>query len=142
MGAVLCAVGLGGPVFALIEQPRRGMGDPIILLALFGGLAVFAPCPLGVATANAMLPLRLFARRNFSFTNLETLMVYAGLSTLTFFLVLFLQQQSRLHRPEERLRSPPDHDRDVLRSPRFGRLSMRLGPRLFMGPGRSSAPRA
>ena len=39
-----------------------------------------------------MLPLRLFRRRNFSFANLETLTVYAGLSTLTFFLVLFLQQ--------------------------------------------------
>ncbi len=39
-----------------------------------------------------MLPLRLFSRRNFSFANLETLTVYAGLSTLTFFLVLFLQQ--------------------------------------------------
>ena len=39
-----------------------------------------------------MLPLRLFSSRNFSFANLETLTVYAGLSTLTFFLVLFLQQ--------------------------------------------------
>ena len=39
-----------------------------------------------------MLPLRLFSLRNFAFANLETLSVYAGLSTLTFFLVLFLQQ--------------------------------------------------
>ena len=39
-----------------------------------------------------MLPLGLFRLRNFAFANLETLSVYAGLSTLTFFLVLFLQQ--------------------------------------------------
>jgi hypothetical protein len=39
-----------------------------------------------------MLKLSLFARRNFSFTNVETFAVYAGLSTLTFFLVLFVQQ--------------------------------------------------
>jgi len=136
VGAVLCAVGLGGPVFALIEQPRRGMDDPTILLALFGGLAVFFAFVLWEwKTANAMLPLRLFARRNFSFTNLETLMVYAGLSTLTFFLVLFLQQQSGYTALKSGFALLPITIVMFFGSPRFGRLSMRLGPRLFMGAG-------
>src|SRR5947208_9883015 len=34
LGGSLCAVGLAGPVFALIEEPRRGFGDPLILVAL------------------------------------------------------------------------------------------------------------
>ena len=39
-----------------------------------------------------MLPLQLFRRRNFSVTNAETFAMYAGLSMLFFFLVVFLQQ--------------------------------------------------
>ena len=39
-----------------------------------------------------MLPLGLFRRRNFSAGNIETFSMYAGLSILFFFLVLFLQQ--------------------------------------------------
>ncbi|HEX8050468.1 MAG TPA: MFS transporter, partial [Solirubrobacterales bacterium] len=31
MGIALSAAGLGGPVFALIEQPARGWGDPLVL---------------------------------------------------------------------------------------------------------------
>src|SRR5437764_3451177 len=41
-GAALCVLGLGGSVFALIEQPRRGWGDPLILAGLLGGVAVLA----------------------------------------------------------------------------------------------------
>ena len=93
IGGLLCALGLAGPVFALIEEPRRGWGDPLILLSFFGGIAVFAVFLWWERRApHPMLPLRLFARRNFSFANVETLTVYAGLSTLTFFLVLYLQQ--------------------------------------------------
>jgi len=93
VGGVLCVLGLAGPVFALIEEPRRGWGDPLILLTFFGGIAVFAVfIRWERRTPQPMLPLRLFERRNFSFANIETLTVYAGLSTLTFFLVLYLQQ--------------------------------------------------
>ena len=80
-----------------------------------------------------MLPLRLFRRRNFSFANLETLTVYAALSTLTFFLVLYLQQIAGYSALQQRPGSGADHRRDVRLSPRVGRLSMRFGPRLFMG---------
>ncbi len=40
VGGVLCAAGLAGPVFALIEAPRRGFSDPWILVTLFGGIAL------------------------------------------------------------------------------------------------------
>jgi predicted MFS family arabinose efflux permease len=82
-----------------------------------------------------MLPLRLFARRNFSFANIETLAVYAGLSTLTFFLVLFLQQLAGYSALKSGLALVPITVVMFVLSPRFGRLSMRFGPRLFMGIG-------
>jgi EmrB/QacA subfamily drug resistance transporter len=95
VGATLCAAGLGGDVFGLNEQPRLGWGDPTIVAALVGGAACFALFLVWEArTASPMLPLHLFARRNFSVTNVETLAVYGGLSAWGFFLALFLQQLS------------------------------------------------
>jgi EmrB/QacA subfamily drug resistance transporter len=136
VGAVLCTAGLGGPVFALIEEPQRGWGDPLILLTLVGGLAVFAAFLAWERwSAHPMLPLRLFARRNFSVANIETLAVYAGLSTLTFFLVLFLQQLVGYSALKSGLALLPITAVLFFLSPRVGRLSIRLGPRLFMGVG-------
>ena len=136
IGGLLCALGLAGPVFALIEEPRRGWGDPLILLTFFGGIAVFAVFLWWERRApQPMLPLRLFARRNFSFANVETLTVYAGLSTLTFFLVLYLQQIVGYSALKSGFALVPITIVMFFLSPRVGRLSMRLGPRLFMGVG-------
>jgi len=137
VGAVLCTVGLGGPVFALIEEPKRGFGDPLILVTLVGGLLFFAAF-LGWEerwSRHPMLPLRLFSRRNFSFANLETVTVYAGLSCLTFFLVLFLQQLAGYSALKSGLALLPITAVMFVLSPRIGRLSMRFGPRVFMGAG-------
>ena len=82
-----------------------------------------------------MLPLGLFRRRNFSFANLETFAVYAGLSTLTFFLVLYLQQIAGYSALRSGLALVPITVVMFFLSPRVGRLSMRLGPRLFMSAG-------
>jgi EmrB/QacA subfamily drug resistance transporter len=136
VGAALCVVGLGGPVFALIEEPKRGWGDPLILLAFFGGIAILATFIWWEHRADhPMLPLRLFSKRNFSFANIETLTVYAGLSTLTFFLVLFLQQLAGYSALRSGLALVPVTVVMFVLSPRIGRLSMRYGPRLFMGVG-------
>ena len=40
VGAALCALGLAGPVFALIEQPRLGWSSPAVVGPLVGGLLV------------------------------------------------------------------------------------------------------
>jgi EmrB/QacA subfamily drug resistance transporter len=136
VGGVLCVLGLGGPVFALIEEPRRGAGDPLILGAFFGGLVLLAVFVWWERHHTApMLPLRLFLKRNFTFANIETLTVYAALSTLTFFLVLFLQQLAGYSPLKSGLVLVPITIVMFILSPRVGRLSMRYGPRLFMGVG-------
>jgi len=61
--------------------------------------------------------------------------VYAGLSTLTFFLVLFLQQQAGYTALKSGFALLPITIVMFALSPRVGRLSMRLGPRLFMSAG-------
>src|SRR6185312_4132564 len=92
-GALLCALGLGGPVFALIEQPRLGWSNPAVSGPMIGGVLLLGAFAWYESRArDPMLPLALFRRRNFSAGNIETLAMYAGLAILFFFLVLFLQQ--------------------------------------------------
>ena len=136
VGAVLCAVGLGGPVYALIEEPRHGWTSPLILAGFVGGLTFLALFVVWeTRTKSPMLPLSLFAGRNFSFANIETIAVYAGLSTLTFFLTLFLQQLDGYKALTSGVALLPITVVMFFLSPRVGRLSMRHGPRLFMGVG-------
>jgi EmrB/QacA subfamily drug resistance transporter len=136
VGGLLCVLGLGGPVFALIEEPRRGWDDPLILASLLGGLALLVAFVLWErSTREPMLPLGLFRRRNFTFANLETLAVYGGLSTLTFFLVLFLQQLCGYSPTASGAALIPVTAVMFVLSRRVGAWSMRYGPRLFMGIG-------
>src|SRR5207247_8945202 len=85
--------------------------------------------------AEPMLKLDLFARRNFAVGNLETLAVYAGLSILFFFLVIFLQQVAGYSALRSGLTTVPVTATMFLLSRRFGALADRYGPRLFMGGG-------
>ena len=136
VGGLLCGLGLAGPVFALIEQPNRGWSDPLIIGGLVLGVVLLAAFVWWEhRTPQPMLPLSLFRRRNFSFANVETLFVYAGLSTLTFFLVLFLQQLAGYSALKSGFALLPITVVMFLLSPRVGRMSMRVGPRLFMGVG-------
>ncbi|MGH2926300.1 MAG: MFS transporter, partial [Solirubrobacterales bacterium] len=51
-GVVLSAAGLGGPVFALIEQPKHGWSDPLVWIPLAAGVACFAAFVLYEARAR------------------------------------------------------------------------------------------
>ena len=113
-GALLCAGGLAGTVFALIEQPRLGWSSPGVLVPLIGGVLLLCAFVLYEARASdPMLPLRLFRKRNFSAGNVETLAMYAGLAIVFFFLVLFLQQVAGYSPLAERPHDAARDDRDV-----------------------------
>jgi EmrB/QacA subfamily drug resistance transporter len=135
-GALLCASGLAGGVFALIEQPRLGWSSVGVLAPLIGGVALFAGFVLYESRArDPMLPLRLFRKRNFSAGNVETFSMYAGLSILFFFLILFLQQIGGYSPLKSGLTTLPVTALMFLLSRRFGALADRFGPRVFMGAG-------
>jgi EmrB/QacA subfamily drug resistance transporter len=136
VGALLCALGLGGPVFALIEQPRLGWSSPAVMVGLIGGALLFAAFLLYESRAShPMLPLGLFKRRNFAVGNVETFAMYAGLSVLFFFLTLFLQQVAGYTPLRAGLSTLPVTVVMLVLSRRFGGLADRHGPRLFMGGG-------
>ena len=136
VGATLCALGLAGMTFGLIEQPLRGFGDPAVLLPLVVGALLFAGFIAWEArTEYPMLPLPLFKRRNFAIGNVETFSMYAGLGLLFFFLVLFLQQVAGYSALAAGTTSLPVTIVMFLLSMRFGMLADRYGPRFFMGVG-------
>jgi EmrB/QacA subfamily drug resistance transporter len=135
-GAILCVLGLGGFVFALIEQPGHGWSSPVIWIPLTAGIATFAAFLVYERrTAQPMLKLELFSRRNFSVGNAETLSMYAGIAILFFFLVIYLQVVAGYSAVRSGLTTVPVTIVMFALSRRFGALADRHGPRLFMGCG-------
>jgi EmrB/QacA subfamily drug resistance transporter len=135
-GIALSAAGLGGPVFALIEQPHYGWSDPLVWIPLLGGVLCFALFVLHEARArHPMMDLGLFRIRNFAVANLTTLSAYAGLIGGLFFATLFLQQVAGYSALEAGLATTPISVLLFVLSPRFGRLASGTGPRLPMTAG-------
>jgi EmrB/QacA subfamily drug resistance transporter len=135
LGAALCVTGLGAVVFGLIEQPQRGL-DAAVAACLAAGCALLAAFVLWERRARQpMLELRLFRRRNFGVTNVETLAVWGGLSAFSFFLPLYLQQIAGYTPFRAGLASFPVTIVLFVLSRYAGRYSMRYGPRWFMALG-------
>jgi len=136
LGGGLCGLGLAAGTFGLIRQPAAGLADPTVFLPLAAGVALFAAFLVyETRTAHPMLPLGLFRRHNFAVGNLETFLMYAGLSLLSFFLVLFLQRSAGYSAVAAGTAVTPVTIVLFLLSTRFGALADRYGPRLFMGLG-------
>ena len=136
IGGALGALGLAGPIFALIEQPNYGWADGRVAGAMAAG------CTLLVLfwhwerrCSNPMLPFGIFRARNFGIGNLATLFLYGGLSVVSFFLVVFLQQVGGFTPLVAGLSMLPTSILLFLLARRFGALADRYGPRLLMGIG-------
>jgi EmrB/QacA subfamily drug resistance transporter len=136
LGATLCALGLAGMTFGLIEQPLRGWDDPAVFLSLGIGALLFAAFLLWERRAPApMLPLGLFKRRNFTIGNIETFSMYGGLGVVFFLLVLYLQGVAGYSALEAGAATLPTTVVMFALSMRFGMMADRYGPRFFMGVG-------
>ena len=136
VGAALCALGLAGFTYGLIEQPRNGWSDPGVWLPLAAGIVLLVSFVVWEArSSHPMLKLELFRRRNFTIGNIETFSMYAGLGLLFFFLVLFLQQVAGYNALEAGSTTIPVTAVMFLLSTRFGAFADRYGPRFFMGFG-------
>jgi EmrB/QacA subfamily drug resistance transporter len=93
VGAALATAGLGGVVYGLIESPRFGFSNPIVLLTLIGGAVCLVLFIFNEARAkNPMVPLKLFRSRDFLGANILTLLLYAALGGIMFFFTLNLVQ--------------------------------------------------
>ncbi|MCR2794271.1 MFS transporter [Microbacterium sp. zg.Y625] len=135
-GAMLCTLGLGGMVFALIEQPNLGWGSPAIWMPLALGIALFAAFLVRQRTTrHPILPLGLFRVRNFWTGNVATAFIYGALTLNGFVVGVYLQQGAGLSATLAGLATIPTTVLLVVLSSPIGALAGRLGPRLFMTVG-------
>jgi len=136
LGIILGALGLGGIVYALIEQGSLGWNNPIIWVTFAIGVALLIAFVLHERRAKQpMLPLNLFNVRNFSVGNIATFFIYAALSLQGFIMVIFLQQVAGYSATTAGLVSLPITFIMFFLSSKFGALSGKYGPRLFMAAG-------
>lgn len=136
VGAALGALGLGGVVFALIEQGQVGWASPLVWgFGVVGCLCLAAFMVVELRSRRPMLPFSLFRIRNFSAGNLATLVVYAALSLGTLMVGIYLQEIAHYPATLAGLALIPSTVVMLLLSGRFGALSGKYGPRLFMAVG-------
>jgi EmrB/QacA subfamily drug resistance transporter len=136
LGAALCALGLGGVMFGLIEGPQRGFGDAVIATSLVGGTLAFAAFVAYETRArDPMIEPALFRQRNFAIGNAATLAIYAGLSGSMFLVTVFLQQVAGYSATAAGTALMPMTLILFALSPVAGRLAARHGPRWFMAGG-------
>ncbi|RKT33766.1 EmrB/QacA subfamily drug resistance transporter [Microbacterium sp. AG1240] len=133
LGAILCTVGLGASVFALIEQSALGWASPVIWGSMTIGVLSFAAFLVRQRLArDPMMPLDLFRARNFWTGNVATAFIYGALSLNGFVLGVYLQQGAGLPATLAGLASLPATVLMILFSSRVGALAGAWGPRLFM----------
>ncbi|WP_411722048.1 DHA2 family efflux MFS transporter permease subunit [Mycetocola sp.] len=133
VGAALGAVGLGGPVFALIEQGRYGWDSPVVWIPLVVGVVAFGLFLWWEGrTRDPMMPLSLFSSRNFSAGNIATVFIYGALGFGFFVIAIYLQQVAGWPATLAGLATLPPTIVMLLLSSRIGALAGNLGPRMFM----------
>jgi EmrB/QacA subfamily drug resistance transporter len=144
-GAVLAALALAGITYALIEAPAQGL--TVAVPAALGGLAAGAAFVVlerrrgRGGPVSPMLPLDVFASRQFTAVNVVTFVVYGALGAVFFLLVLELQVVSGYSPLAAGLSLLPPTVLMLLLSARAGELAQRTGPRWLMtaGPGIAAA---
>lgn len=136
VGATLGAIGLGGPVFALIEQARFGWQSPVVWIPLVVGLIAFGLFLWWESrTRDPMMPLELFQSRNFSAGNIATVFIYGALGLGFFVVAIYLQQVAGWPATLAGLATLPPTLVMLMLSTRIGSLAGKLGPRMFMTVG-------
>jgi EmrB/QacA subfamily drug resistance transporter len=136
IGAAIVALAVGGLAFGAIYGMQREWRDPIgyVLLAL--GVVMTAALPFWMRQArNPLIPLELFRSRNFTVTNIATLLIYGSLYVTFYYLTLYQQGTLGYTAAAAGAAGIPGSIFLIFFSPRFGSLAARYGPRIFMAVG-------
>jgi EmrB/QacA subfamily drug resistance transporter len=128
-GLVLSVVGLAGVTFAIIEAPERGLGPLVLLAGVAGALALVAFVPAERRSKAPMLPLEVFASRQFTAANVLTFVVYAALGGSSFLLIQHLQIVLGYSGTAAGAAFLPVSALLLVLSERSGALAQRIGPR-------------
>jgi EmrB/QacA subfamily drug resistance transporter len=136
LGAFVVALAVGGLSFGAIYGQQREWKDPLGFVMLgIGAVATIALPILMTRRANPLIPPELFRSRNFTVTNISTFLIYGALYVLGYFATLFMQGTIGFTAAAAGLAFIPPGLFLVFLSSRFGALSGKYGPKLFMAVG-------
>lgn len=136
LGTALAAVGLGALTWALTAWSEEGALTPVVIGTGVVGLAALAAFVVAEARSDhPALPLGLFRWRPFAAVNAATLLVYAALSGIFFFLPVTLQVVTGWSPLAAGVASLPVTLLMLLLSAQGGALGARIGPRIPMTVG-------
>ena len=135
-GAALGAVGLAGTTYALVAYGDQGGSVAVLGAGLAGLVGLVAFVVVEARSAHPMLPVAVFANRQFTAANLVTFAVYAALSGVFFLLVVHLQVVGGFSPLAAGAALLPVTVCMLLLSARSGALATRIGPRwpMTLGP--------
>jgi len=134
-GAVLGALGLAGVTYALVAAGERGASTGVLASGLAGVAGLVGFGLVERRSAHPMLPLGIFASRQFSAVNAVTFAVYAALGGVFFLLVVHLQVVADYSPLAAGTSLLPVTVLMLVLSARSGALAARIGPRLPMTVG-------
>jgi EmrB/QacA subfamily drug resistance transporter len=133
LGAAAIAVAVGGLSFGGIRGQATGWSDPLAFISLgIGAVMTIALFPLMTRRAHPLVPPSLFRSRNFTVTNVSTMLIYGALYCYGSFQAIFLQGALGFSALASGLIGVPTAIFLALISTRAGTLSARIGPRIFM----------
>ncbi|MEU1307597.1 MFS transporter [Streptomyces cinnamoneus] len=130
LGAALGALALAAVTYALIAAPDQGASPGVVVPAVAGVLLGVAFVYVERRRPDPMLPLGIFAIRQFSAVNAVTVFVYAAFSGFFFLSVLQLQVVAGWSALAAGTALLPTTVLMLLLSARSGRIAQRTGPRL------------
>ena len=139
-GAILAALALAGITYALIEAPGKGLARAALIgaagiLAGIGFVLLERRRGRAGSSVPPMLPLDVFASRQFTAVNVITFVIYGALGATIFLLVLQLQVVSGYTPLQAGLSLLPLTLLMLALSARAGALAQRVGPRWLMAAG-------
>lgn len=135
-GSLLVTFGLGAIVYAFVQGGGGSFGRSEIAIAIVGAIAMLAFIWNESRVANPLVPLALFAERQFAGINLMTFLLYGTLGGLFYYLPFVLIQVDGYSATLTGFASLPFIVAIVVLSRFAGGLSYRIGPRtmLVLGP--------
>ncbi|TMK87033.1 MAG: MFS transporter [Actinobacteria bacterium] len=136
LGAGVIFLAVGGLSFGAIIGQQQNWHGVLPYAALIVGAVSAAAFPfLMMKSRHPLVPLGLFRSRNFTVTNISTLVIYGALYVTFAFVTIYVIGTLGYNPAAAGLIGIPGSLLLAVFSSRFGRLAARYGPRLFMAAG-------
>jgi EmrB/QacA subfamily drug resistance transporter len=138
IGAILSIVGLVAVLWAIIEAPIKGWGDPLVMGPLVGGVLVIVMFVVWELTcSHPMLDVRFFRNRRFTAANIAVTLTFFAMFGQGFIGTQYLQTVLGFSALEAGVRALPMAIVMVTVAPLAPRLVERIGTKVVVGGGLS-----